>query len=38
MDKILDNLYLGNEDAALSKDLLESNKITHILIVGSFMD
>ena len=38
MNKILDNLFLGNEDAALSKDILLENKITHILIVGSFMD
>jgi hypothetical protein len=33
MDRILDNLYLGDIVGATSKDLLKSNGITHILTV-----
>lgn len=38
IDKIEDNLYLGNEDAAIDKDLLKSKGITHVLAVGTFLE
>lgn len=37
INKIDENLYLGNEDAALDKDLLKSKGITHVLAVGNFL-
>jgi hypothetical protein len=32
MDQILDNLYLGSEEASIDRDLLLSKNITHILV------
>lgn len=34
---ISDNLYIGNYPAALNKNILDKNKITHILIAGKNM-
>ena len=38
IDMIEDNLYLGNEDAAMNKDLLKSKEITHVLAVGTYLE
>ena len=37
IDRIIEGLYLGNEEAASKLEVLKSNGITHILIAGSFM-
>ena len=37
IDRIIEGLYLGNEEAASNLNLLKSNGITHILIAGNFM-
>lgn len=36
--KIEDEIYLGNYDAALKKDELYKNKITHVLVCANFLD
>jgi protein-tyrosine phosphatase len=38
IDLIIDGIYLGNEYTSKNKALLESNKITHILICGSTLE
>lgn len=37
IDRIEENLYLGNEDTALDKEILLDHGITHILAVGPFV-
>lgn len=38
IDQIEENLFLGNEDAALDKDLLKSKGVTHVLAVGTYLE
>jgi len=38
IDQILDNFYLGNEDASMDLETLKSRNITHILVAGSYLD
>ena len=35
MNKIIENLWLGNMSAAYNKEMLEKNGVTHILTVAS---
>jgi len=37
IDQILDNLYLGNEDASMDLETLKSKNITHILAAGNYL-
>jgi protein-tyrosine phosphatase len=34
MDQVLEQLFLGNEDAATDRGLLKTHKITHVLRAG----
>jgi len=38
IDKIIDYLYLGNEDAAINKQILQEKDISRIVIAGSFLE
>jgi hypothetical protein len=38
IDFIEEGLYLGNEDAATSEDILKEHNITAICVCGSFLD
>ena len=38
LNQIIDGLYLGDYKAAYSEEILSTNGITHILIVGSGME
>ena len=37
MDKIDDNLYLGNRYASMNLKILLDNGITHIMVCGSYL-
>jgi hypothetical protein len=36
-DKIVNGIYLGNEDAAMDKFIFEEKKITAVCVCGSFL-
>lgn len=38
IDHICDHIYLGNEDASMSKDLLVSKGIKRILVCGNYLE
>jgi len=38
IDLIMERLYLGNEDAATTRTILDERKITHVLVAGSHLD
>jgi protein-tyrosine phosphatase len=38
INKITENIFLGNQDAARDKDLLKELNITHVLCCASFID
>lgn len=38
IDHITDKIYVGNEEGAYNKKMLEDRGITHILVAGNYLE